>query len=47
MEEKKTVRITSNQSKMLENLKNVLGISENQVFRIALVKLYKDFIKDE
>lgn len=42
MEIKKTVRITDVQSEMLAFLVKELGISENDVFRVALVKLYKE-----
>lgn len=42
MENKKLVRITSEQTKMLDFLIKELGISENDVFRVALVKLYKE-----
>ena len=41
MEIKKLVRITEEQSKMLDFLMKELGISENDVFRVALVKLFK------
>ena len=41
MEIKKLVRITEEQSKMLDFLIKELGISENDVFRVALVKLFK------
>lgn len=47
METRKTVRITDGQSKMLEFLIKELGISENNVFRVALVKLYKELKTDE
>ena len=42
MENKKLVRITDEQRKMLDFLVKELGISENDVFRVALVKLYKE-----
>ena len=42
MENKKLVRITDEQIKMLDFLVKELGISENDVFRVALVKLYKE-----
>lgn len=42
MENKKLVRITGEQKKMLDFLIKELGISENDVFRVALVKLYKE-----
>jgi hypothetical protein len=41
MEIKKLVRITEEQSEMLDFLIKELGISENDVFRVALVKLFK------
>ncbi len=41
MDNKKLVRITSEQQKMLNFLVKELGISENDFFRVALVKLYK------
>ena len=44
---KKTVRITDKQRKMLDFLISELGISENDVFRVALVKLYKDLKNNE
>ena len=47
METRKTVRITDKQSKMLEFLIKELGISENNVFRVALVKLYKELKNNE
>jgi len=46
MEIKKLVRITDEQSKKLDFLIKELGISENDVFRVALVKLYKDIKND-
>lgn len=42
METKKLVRITDEQKKMLEILKKQLDCSENTVFKIALIKLYKE-----
>lgn len=47
MEIKKAVRITDKQRKMLDFLISELGISENDVFRVALVKLYKDLKNNE
>ena len=47
METRKTVRITDRQIKMLDFLIKELGISENDVFRVALVKLYKELKNDE
>jgi len=41
-ESKKTVRINANQEKMLDFIKNELEISENAVFKLALIKLYKE-----
>ena len=42
MEIRKNVRITVEQKKMLEFLKKQLDCSENTVFKIALIKLYKE-----
>lgn len=42
METRKNVRITDEQKKMLEFLKKQLDCSENTVFKIALIKLYKE-----
>ena len=42
MEKKKLVRIKDKQRDMLEFLKNLLGISENAVINLAIVKLYKE-----
>ena len=42
MENKKLVRITDEQSKMLDFLIKKLGISENDIFKVALVKLYEE-----
>lgn len=43
MENKKLVRITDEQVKKVEFLKNLFNCSENTVFRMALEKLYKEF----
>jgi len=42
MDNKKTVRITDEQRKKLDFLKNLLECSENTIFRMALEKLYKE-----
>lgn len=42
MEIKKLVRITSEQKKMLDFLKKQLDCSENTIFKIALIKFYKE-----
>ena len=43
MKNGKTVRITDEQKKKVEFLKNLFKCSENSVFIIALEKLYKDY----
>jgi len=45
MENRKTVRITDEQLKKVQFLKNLFDCCENTVFRIALEKLYKEFSK--
>jgi hypothetical protein len=42
MEVKKLVRISDGQSKMLDFIKKELDISENAIFKLALIKLYKE-----
>ena len=43
MEFKKTVRITDEQLKKVEFLKNLFGCSENAVFKMAIEKLFKEY----
>ena len=43
MKKTKIVRLSDDKLKMLDFLKNLLELSENDVFKIALVKLYKEF----